>query len=77
MNVSMYHCLLGENFNAKEDIFFANSHLNSSSHTSKYSSNSCDSVVTFLAFTKPYTNCSALRRMVMSASFTQFTMIAR
>ena len=77
MKVSMYHCLLGEYFRAKADVFFARSHLNSSSHTSKYSSSSTVNVVTFLAFTKLYTSCNALLRIVTSASFTQFTMIER
>lgn len=70
MNVLMYYCLFGENFNVKEDIFFVNLYLNFLLYIFKYLSNLCDSVVMFLVFIKLYINCSAFRRMVMFAFFT-------
>ena len=73
--MSTCHRGSGANFAASPAMRLERSALNSTSATERYSRSSLASVSMLFSFTRLYTSCSALRRMVTSLSLTHSTMV--
>ena len=73
--MSTCHRGLGAKVATSWEMRFARSPLNSSSATARYSRSSLASVSMFFSFTRLYTNCRALRRIVTSLSLTHSTIV--